>query len=147
MSLREASESYLRCGAIAPAVRDLVRLPRPDELPEWMLNLPLIINNHGDVQIFETVSDAESYMEAVDIRNQEYVGYDAAGRLLLIATDGRIGVVRPAEARPSHQEEVRKLLVRLILAARTPMPDASSASLSELVELTRRFRYRPWGRR
>lgn len=46
---------------------------------------PIIVNEHGDVQVFETVRDVEMALEAIDIRNDEYTAYDADGQLLVLA--------------------------------------------------------------
>lgn len=46
---------------------------------------PIIVDNKGDVSIFDSVEKAERYLEPIDIRNDEYVVYDRSGRLLKCA--------------------------------------------------------------
>jgi hypothetical protein len=43
---------------------------------------PIFIDEHGDITAFESVEHAELSLEAVDVRNQEYVAYDSDGKLL-----------------------------------------------------------------
>ena len=43
---------------------------------------PIIIVEHGDVTIFESVAKAQLGLEPIDVRNGEYVAYDGDGRLL-----------------------------------------------------------------
>jgi hypothetical protein len=43
---------------------------------------PIIVDDKGDVSIFDSVEQAQRYLEPIDIRNGEYVIYDREGRLL-----------------------------------------------------------------
>lgn len=43
---------------------------------------PIVVDNKGDVSVFDSVEKAERYLEPIDIRNNEYVIYDGEGRLL-----------------------------------------------------------------
>jgi len=65
------------------------------------MKLPIIINEHGDVSAYRSLEDACSYMEVIDVRNNEYVAYDADGYLLnlKIATEYGISVERDALVR------------------------------------------------
>lgn len=42
----------------------------------------IVIEQGGDIEIFQTVRDAEMYLEPLDVENNEYVIYDSEGRLL-----------------------------------------------------------------
>ena len=46
------------------------------------MRLPLIICEQGDLDLFESIESACNYLEPIDIRNDEYIGYDASGQLL-----------------------------------------------------------------
>lgn len=46
------------------------------------MNPPIIVVEHGDVTIFESVVKAQLGLEPIDVRNGEYVAYDRDGRLL-----------------------------------------------------------------
>lgn len=58
------------------------------------INPPVIADNHGDLLIFESVSKAEAYIEAIDVLNNEYVLYDSEGRLLDAFAASEHGPVR-----------------------------------------------------
>ena len=55
---------------------------------------PIIVNEHGDVQVFETVDHAEIALEAIDVRNAEYTAYDSDGRRLIVSVLNRDDEVR-----------------------------------------------------
>jgi hypothetical protein len=46
------------------------------------MRFPLIINETGNIFMFDTREQAEAYLEAVDVEDSCYVGYDSEGRLL-----------------------------------------------------------------
>jgi hypothetical protein len=75
---------------------------------------PIIVDEQGTAIVFESIEDAELYLEPIDVRNGEYVAYDSEGRLLrLLPTSPRI-TVESSESEPSHTNEVRDLLIRLL---------------------------------
>lgn len=47
-----------------------------------MVKPPIIVNQQGDVMIFEDIKEAESYIEVVDVENEEYVVFDSEGLVL-----------------------------------------------------------------
>ena len=49
-------------------------------MPE--LQVPIFLDEHGDVSAFQSVPNAERYIEAIDVNNHEYIGYDPQGHLL-----------------------------------------------------------------
>jgi DNA polymerase III delta prime subunit len=106
---------------------------------------PIIANNKGDVLIFETVKAAEAYIEPIDIRNKEYTIYDSAGRLLR----GRIKKVKwheeveleEAEVEPSHQEELRAVLINFLKAVSVTKQNRDDYSLEEVLEATLPYKY------
>lgn len=46
---------------------------------------PIIVVEHSDVTIFESVEKAQNWLEPIDVKNGEYVAYDRDGRLLRLA--------------------------------------------------------------
>lgn len=50
---------------------------------------PIFVSENGDTQIFETVAEAEAYMEPVDVENGEYLVCDADGRRLKVEVEFR----------------------------------------------------------
>ncbi len=103
------------------------RGPRPGITP------PIIVDEQGTATVFESVEDAERYLEPIDVRNGEYVAYDSEGRLLrLLPTSPRI-TIENADLEPHHANEVRELLVRLLSYTGVPVEILRSESLQELV--------------
>jgi competence transcription factor ComK len=43
---------------------------------------PIIVDEKGPVYIFETLRDAELYLEPIDVKNNRYVAYDSESRWL-----------------------------------------------------------------
>jgi hypothetical protein len=50
------------------------------------VRLPLIVDEHGDLELFRDVASMERYLEAIDVQNHEYVVYDSEGRLVELTT-------------------------------------------------------------
>jgi hypothetical protein len=71
---------------------------------------PVVIVEGWDVSLFESVAEAESYLEPVDVSDGVYFGFDAEGRLSRIETDGVRVRIRTAEKEPIHVEELEDLL-------------------------------------
>lgn len=54
---------------------------------------PIIPDENGAISFFASVEAAASYVESVDVRNNEYIAYDSLGYMLkLVPTEP---VVRP----------------------------------------------------
>jgi hypothetical protein len=99
------------------------------------MKTPIFINERGDVSVFESVEDAEHYIEPIDVANNEYVGYDSEGRLLqLTVTDANRVNIRSAESVPRHAAELRKALTWFLSYVGVSENWLSNASLQELVE-------------
>jgi hypothetical protein len=78
---------------------------------------PIIINESkvlyksGDVSFFANVSDAESYLESIDVQNNEYHAFDCDGRLLkMCVREGRV-VLADGEETPGHKDVMIKVMV------------------------------------
>jgi hypothetical protein len=96
---------------------------------------PIIINEHGSVFLFQSVEDAEMYLEAVDVENNEYVAYDSEGRLLrLVPKPPHEVIIRSAEQEPGHSDELHATLFKFLLYEGAPADRLRQASLRELVE-------------
>jgi hypothetical protein len=100
---------------------------------------PLFLDNRGDHLVFESVEAAQGYLEAIDVENGEYVGYDSEGRALSLSTTGNRVVVGAAEAQPEHAPELRQLLVDFSRALGVSEESLLHASLEELVWWGRRY--------
>lgn len=49
------------------------------------MKMPILVNEHGDISVFASVEEAESYMESIDVEHDEYVVTDAAGLPLSVS--------------------------------------------------------------
>ena len=97
---------------------------------------PIIIDDHGDITFFDSVKEAEQYLEAIDVQNGEYVAYDSAGCLLHLRTDRNRVIIENIEVEPTHSSELRTKLQTFFTG---PKIDVSSdwlikATLEDLVK-------------
>ena len=98
------------------------------------MKAPIIVNEHGDIAVYESVEDAEMDLEAIDVENNEYVAYDSEGRLLrLIPKPLHEVVIVSAEQEPSHADELHAILFRFLMEVGVPADWLKQASLQELV--------------
>lgn len=49
-----------------------------------MMKTPISINEHGDINSFSSIEEAESYMEPIDVEHGEYIVTDADGLKLSV---------------------------------------------------------------
>ena len=112
---------------------------------------PIIIDESGDVAIFETAETASVYLEPPDIINEEYVAYDSEGRLLKLSlSDSRMPInyermkiiIEPTEAEPSHASDLRKILMRFLSYLGISKDWVVSASLKDLVSKSLEYKTR-----
>jgi hypothetical protein len=104
------------------------------------MTAPIIIYNFGDVLVFGSIESAERYLEAIDVENNEYIGYDGTGRLLELGTDGSHVIIRAAEACPTHQNDLRKILIEYLAQLGLASDWLLYASLEQLVAKGLEFR-------
>lgn len=83
---------------------------------------PIIISEPGDVMIFESVEEAQAYIDWQDVENDEYVGYDREGRvlnlrvakipvkILFFTLHNREVVIEDSEPEQKRPSELRNLL-------------------------------------
>lgn len=97
------------------------------------MKMPLIVDENGDASLYWSVTEAELSLEAIDVKNNEYVAYDSDGRRLDIdlvePSTVKIGGGQQAIA---SAEELASILRRYI-AARTEAVELSKFTLSELL--------------
>ena len=106
-----------------------------------MIALPILIAEGWDLKLYDSIRDAELDLEAIDVEDGIYAGYDADGRLLKIETRASAVVLSAAEASPSHQGQLEELL-RGALRMTGHLPEGAD-SLESLVEAARVFTFRP----
>ena len=49
---------------------------------------PIIVDEHGDIGFYASVTEAERDLEAVDVRAGEYDAFDSIGQRLCLTTEG-----------------------------------------------------------
>ena len=94
---------------------------------------PIFVDNRGDILTFRSVRYAESWMKPIDIRNREYIAYDASGGLLALSADRCRVFVSLAEQEPTHSVPVEKTLRDFIRAVKDPVGDDMTYDLARLV--------------
>jgi len=109
----------------------------------------LAIDN--DVDFYSTKERAENAMEAIDVENNEYRGFDSEGRLLRIYPSGNIGRIELAEQQPHHAAELRELLQRYLSLLERPTDTDDLHLLLEhcepyVDESYKPFRFWEWSR-
>ncbi len=101
---------------------------------------PIIVSESGDVEVFDSVEAAESYLEPIDVEKERFVAYDSCGRLLqLIPTSPRISI-RAAEEDGNHHRELQNLLTEYLGYVGVASDWISQASLQDLVEKSSEYR-------
>ena len=100
---------------------------------------PIFIVEDLDVGVYASIHDVERHLEPIDIRNQEYVAYDAVGKLLRLGINGNRVTVLPAEHKPSHASKLKKTLCDFLKAIKKPVTDDQRRKLSLLVEASKEF--------
>lgn len=104
-----------------------------------MIEPPVIIDESGDTDVFETVESAELYLEAIDVEDNRFIGFDSRGRLLrLLPTTPRI-TIELAELVPNHSEQLRVVLIEFLSACGCAEPDLSDLTLQQLVQKSLAF--------
>jgi hypothetical protein len=99
------------------------------------MDASIIVDNFGDLMVFTSVKSAETWMEAIDVINDEYVIYDSAGRLLKASVTKTDRVVIDAvESEPSHTRELRDILVDHLSGRRIPREVLERESLETIVQ-------------
>jgi len=100
---------------------------------------PVFILEGHDVGIFDTVAQAEVQLEAIDVRNGIYEGFDARGRRLNISPEGQRAAIRLAEEAPTDIASLERKLRDYLVHMGETQASGSGVELRELVELSRRY--------
>lgn len=74
-----------------------------------MATPPIVVQNRGEVVLFDSIGEAQLWMEAIDVRNHEYEVFDSTGlRLDPSVVTGRIETVQISIHEP-HSRDVDRL--------------------------------------
>ncbi len=107
-----------------------------------LMKAPIFVYETNNLDVFESVSAAERYVEPPDVLSGVFSAYDSEGRLLKLAVsaDGRRVVVQPGESIPQHVQELVTIITAFLAAVGVPSEWLGSASLPELVNKALEYR-------
>ena len=105
-------------------------------LEHTCVKLPLIIDDHGDVSIFRDKETAEMQLEALDVIDGAYVGFDAEGHSLRFRAKHWYGPVRiEIDYASADEASLRAALYRFLAANRVPATQYANGSVDLLVSM------------
>ena len=119
------------------------------------MKLPLIVCDTpgDDLSIHDSIEEAEIFLEAIDVRNNEYVAFDAQGNVLILEIEkvrqptffglfhNDIEMVRIREAEPvaNKEDELRQRLIDYILCFQKDSDLLVNMKTPQLVEIAWQF--------
>lgn len=107
------------------------------------MHLPIIADNEGDLILFDTLVEAERYLEPVDVSDGGWVVYDAWGGLLLATVYSHprgLKVVRITDpVSVIDCEEELSVKLRGYLARNWPKVDLENKALPDLIDAVRPY--------
>ncbi len=109
------------------------------------MRLPIFAYEHGDLLIFPTLQAAQSYLEPIDIRNDEYVVYGADGEILEITVQSCQPAINSSDL-PKYDARTLRQYVLSFLEHLTSLglladydPPLGLMDLDHLVSIAERF--------
>jgi hypothetical protein len=111
---------------------------------------PLVVNEQGALLFFESVDDAERYLEAIDVEDGRYSAFDSEGRSLLLTTvderrpvlfgllkvPSKQVIVEAEQAEPAQAEALRENLAAFLRHLGVPAAElGDSVPLESLLRL------------
>ncbi|MGV8858343.1 hypothetical protein [Rhodoglobus sp.] len=106
--------------------------------------LPIVLDENGDLSMFLTIEAACLAVEAVDVVNEEYEGFDALGRRLIISVHGeRVSIDVNVNGEPEPAEFAQRLRNYLTNdgVRQSGIEISADATLPELVHALMRYQY------
>lgn len=102
---------------------------------------PILVFEGWDLHLYDSISDAELDLEAIDIEDGIYEIYDSEGRILEATTEGQ--TVRLVEAVTDHGSPppLRGRLIEFLIRV-DQRPD-SEERLDRLIEMCYPYRFKP----
>lgn len=96
------------------------------------VHLPIFIVDDLDVSSYKSLDEALSGLEPIDIKNNAYIMYDAEGRVVQLATDGK-RITAIIEDEPSHAVQLESSLRKFLGLMGDTLADDVSCNLPCLV--------------
>lgn len=108
---------------------------------------PILLYADGSFDFFKSVEEAEHYAEPIDVRNREYIAYDCEGYRLELRVEEEsvprwfglgktirehVRIVQP-EDNPTHDKELKSLLLTFLQKLGSPPDSLHRASLHDLI--------------
>lgn len=102
------------------------------------MKAPIIVDNHGDTNVFSSVERAERYMEAADVEDGEYLVFDSEGHVLepTVSADGHVKL-RAAHSGTSFAPQLRWALIDMLQHAGVSARQLDGAALQDLLSRAR----------
>lgn len=102
---------------------------------------PIVIDENGDVTLYQSVEAAARALEPIDIKNNEYVAYDSEGFVLAFEGQGpRVLISGRASAQSDPQALLAVLQAFWERAAKSPWPATTSVKQA-VAQSCKRFGY------
>lgn len=115
------------------------------------MNLPIIISENGDVDVFNSVEAVEMTLEAIDVNQNAYQAYDSKGNLLKLSTkwgknryyllwflrlpfyteEVYVSELDPVQ---NYAEELREILISYLSGTRWNKDEIIHLTLDELIQ-------------
>ena len=114
-------------------------------LTDFNMKEPIIVSESGSVDIFDTRTKAESYLEPIDVKNSEYDIYNSLGMVLeaRVVIDSR-GIERVVliDSQPVTFEEsdLKSLLTHFLKILNYSEKELNEFDLPELVEESLKYK-------
>ncbi len=105
--------------------------------------LPIIIEEPGTLLLYNSLENAEQHLEAYDVSDGLYKGWDAEGRLLNISVDNNKVVITTNNTDPTHIVELESILREHLRDIGIDTHEISSGDLTTLVNEAKFFLYNP----
>lgn len=103
------------------------------------IKMPLIVAEGLDLTFYDRIEDAENHLEAIDVDNGIYTGYDADGRLLKIESNVNKISISALEDNLMHTESLVELLRKFLDFFQDPAASDKLCTLPCLIEASRKF--------
>jgi hypothetical protein len=109
------------------------------------MKLPIILDEKGDLSVYDSLEKLLKYVEPIDVRNQEYIVYDSEGRFLQLGTattrilfgllEGpEVVTFETEEPTPAQASELRACISDFLTRVCVDKEWVARASLAELVK-------------
>jgi hypothetical protein len=94
---------------------------------------PVLIFEGLDLAFYGAVAKAQVELEAIDVRDGIYTGYDSEGRLLTLETQGEDVIISAAESESRHFEELKEKMLTYLWAIGDPAGTNPNLDFPELL--------------